>query len=175
MDFLTCEDCRELSLALAWEGDAYAEVFPDSDLLWLESGFGENDLNERSRRSNVNTSQYVKKFARDLLEQLLNPCEPSVKEFFSTNFSPPPEPKSKEELIDRVWRKTWLDEKGDLESYVRDERWANEICKRSLGLQEGWIGVVVGWAHANPANGNQCLRGLLESNGFTIHPVRLGP
>ena len=38
-DFLTPEDCRELSLALAWEGDAYAEIFPGTDPLWLEAGF----------------------------------------------------------------------------------------------------------------------------------------
>jgi hypothetical protein len=31
--FLTWEDCHELSLALAWEGDAYTEYFPGTDLL----------------------------------------------------------------------------------------------------------------------------------------------
>ena len=39
--FLTPEDRHELSLALAWEGDAYKNFFPRLDVLWLETGFQE--------------------------------------------------------------------------------------------------------------------------------------
>ena len=42
--FLTLNDRRELSLALAWEGDAHRVRFPSADTLWLESGFQEADL-----------------------------------------------------------------------------------------------------------------------------------
>jgi hypothetical protein len=45
----TSQDCRELSLALAWEGDASKDCFPAADPLWLETGFQEADLERRFR------------------------------------------------------------------------------------------------------------------------------
>jgi hypothetical protein len=49
-NFLTPEDCYELSLALAWEADSYAERFPGIDVLWLENEFQEVDLKEQQLR-----------------------------------------------------------------------------------------------------------------------------
>lgn len=170
-DFLTREDCHELSLALAWEGDAYAERFPDTDLLWLESGFQEADL---ERRYGMDTNKFPESFAHGLLERLRNPCHPTMREWMA-NIAPPPEPRSKKELIDRVWKKTWSEASGEPEGFERDARWAIAIYERSAGLRDGWIAVVVGWAHADPATGNQRLRGLLLSKGFSINSVCLGP
>jgi hypothetical protein len=85
-----------------------------------------------------------------------------------------PEPKTKKELIECVWRKAWSLAFAD-NNFERDERWASAICKRSSGLRDGWIAVVVGWAHADPAGSNQRLRGLLLSRGFAVNSVRLGP
>jgi hypothetical protein len=169
--FLTCEDCHELSLALAWEGDAYAEHFPGTDLLWLESGFQEVDL---KRRYGTETNKFPESCAHGLLGRLYNPCGPTLQEFMA-NIAPPPEPRSKQELINRVWRKTWAEASGEPEGFERDARWAIAICERSSGLCDGWIAVVVGWAHADPATGNQRLRGLLLSKGFSVNSVRLGP
>ena len=88
--FLRCEDCHELSLALAWEGDAYAERFPGTDLLWLESGFQEADL---ERRYGIDSNKVPESFAHGLLERLSNPCHPTMREWL-TNIAPPPEPRS---------------------------------------------------------------------------------
>jgi hypothetical protein len=169
--FLTHEDLHELSLALAWEGDAYAERFPGTDLLWLESGFQEADL---KRRYGTDAGKFPESCAHDLLQRLYDPCYPTLHEFMA-NIVPPPEPRSKKELIDRVWRKTWSEASREPEGFERDARWANAIYERSAGLCDGWIAVVVGWAHADPATGNQRLRGLLLSKGFSINSVRLGP
>ncbi|MGH8067425.1 MAG: hypothetical protein ACRERE_19770, partial [Candidatus Entotheonellia bacterium] len=101
--FLTHEDRHELSLALAWEGDAYAERFPGTDLLWLESGFQEADL---KRRYGTDASKFPESCAHSLLERLRDPCRPTLHESMA-NIAPPPEPRSKKELIDRVWRRAW--------------------------------------------------------------------
>lgn len=90
------------------------------------------------------------------------------------NTDPPPEPKSKQELIDRVCKKAWSDAFED-NNFERDARWASVISNRSSGLREGWIAVVVGWAHADPSGRYQRLRGLLLSQGFSVNSVRLGP
>ena len=60
-------------------------------------------------------------------------------------------------------------------NFERDERWTKSICERSFGLRDGWIAVVIGWAHADPASGSQRLPGLLSSKGFPVVPVRLAP
>lgn len=169
--FLTREDCHELSLALAWEGDAHSECFPSTDLLWLERGYQEADL---ERRYSMDTDKVPESLARGLFERLRDPCRPTMSEWM-TNCARAPEPKSKKDLIDRVWRKAWAEASGDPEGLERDARWANTICERSADLCDGWIAVVVGWVHADPATGNQRLRGLLSSKGFSINSVRLGP
>ncbi len=169
-DFLTPEDCHQLSLALAWEGDAYQERFPDTDPLWLESGFQEEGLKERY---GTGAGKFPENCARRLLERLRDPCRPIFQ--FTDNAEPPPEPRSKKDLIDCVWKKAWseaFEESGDFE---RDARWANAIRERSAGLRDGWIAVVVGWAHADPAGEKQRLRGLLSSKGLDVISVHLGP
>lgn len=170
-DFLTPKDCHELSLALAWEGDTYAERFPGTDLLWLETGFQEAEL---ERRYGADADRFPENCARSLLERLRNPCQSTMSEFF-TNTGPPPEPTSKEELIDRVWGKAWSEAFQDPGNFERDARWATAICERSVGLRDGWIAVVVGWEHVDPNAGDQRLRGLLSSKDLSVVPVRLGP
>jgi len=91
LDFLTCEDCHELSCALAWEGDAYTQRFPGTDLLWLESGAQEARLLRPD--SDVNT--FAEGCASALRQRYWEPC------------LCPPQPRSKEELINRVWRTLW--------------------------------------------------------------------
>ncbi|HEV8310195.1 MAG TPA: hypothetical protein VGW35_21230 [Methylomirabilota bacterium] len=89
---------------------------------------------------------------------------------------PRPELKSKKELIDRVSRIMWSDLlPSKPEDFARDKRWAAAISERSSGLRGGWIAIVVGWAHADPAGDNQRLSGLLSSDGFRVHPVCLAP
>lgn len=166
-DFLTSQDCRELSLALAWEGDAYKDRFPAADPLWLETGFQEADLERRFR------GKFPESIPQRLAYRLCDPCSLSMSEMIS-NAELPLEPKSKKELIDRVWQKAWSDAFGD-NNFERDARWASAIAKRSSGLREGWIAVVVGWTHADPSGGNQRLRSLLLSEGFSVNSVRLGP
>jgi len=161
-DFLTPEDCYELSLALAWEGDSYVERFPGTDVLWLESEFQEVDL---KRRYGMDASKVPESWAKGLRDRLWRACRP------------PSEPRSKKELIDRAWRTAWAEvyrESGGLE---RDARWANAICESSVGLGDGWIAVVVGWAHADPEDEDQRLRlrGLLLSQGYSVNSVCLGP
>ena len=166
-DFLTPQDRLELSLALAWEGDAYKDRFPGADPLWLETGFQEADSRRRYG------DDFPESFAHSLLQRLCNPCSLTMSEFMA-NADPPPDPKSKKDLIDRVWRKAWAEPFED-RNVDRDARWASAICKRISGLHNGWIAVVVGWAHSNPVSGNQRLLGLLLSKGFSVNPVRLGP
>lgn len=166
-DFLTPEDCHEISLALAWEGDAYKERFPDADPLWLESGFQE------ARFKASYGENFPESFAQNLLQRLSDPCSLTMSEILA-NADSHPEPTSKKDLIDRVWEKAWLEAFGD-NNFERDERWASAICKRSAALRDGWIAVVVGWTHADPAGGNQRLRNLLLSKGVSVNSVRLGP
>lgn len=169
--FLTPEDCRELSLALAWEGDAYAELFPGTDLLWLETGFQEANL---KLRYSTDADKFPESCAHGLLERLCNPCHPTMCEWMA-GADPPPEPRSTKDLIDRVWRKAWSEAFEEPGNFDRDARWASAIYERSSGLRNGWIAVVVGWGHADPASGNQRLRGLLSSKGLDVISVRLGP
>ena len=166
-DFLTPEDCHELSLALAWEGDAYAERFPGADPLWLESRFQEAHF-KASYGDN-----FPESFASNLLQRLSAPCSLTMSEIIA-NADPPPETRSKKDLVDRVWKQVWSEAFGDSD-FERDARWVSAICKHSAGLRDGWIAVVVGWKHADPAGGNQRLRGLLLSKGFSVNSVRLGP
>jgi hypothetical protein len=168
---LTREDRHELSLALAWEGDAYTECFSGTDLLWLENGYQEADL---IRRFGMATDTVAESFARGLLDRLRDPCRPTIREWM-TNVAPMPEPRSKKALIDLVWRKAWAEASGEPESFGRDARWAKAICERSADLCDGWIAIVVGWVHADPAAGSQRLRGLLLSEGFAVNSVHLGP
>ena len=87
-DFLTREDCHELSLALAWEGDAYAERFPGTDLLWLESGFQE----ARLQRQGSDVNKFAENTASSLLQRFY--CSPMFQEFMA-NTAPPPKPGAK--------------------------------------------------------------------------------
>jgi len=96
--FLDREDCRELSLALAWEGDAYRERFPMVISLWLESGSQQADL---SCRSEGRPDDLLERLASGLLERLVNPSARTMREFWAKT-DPPPAPISKTELIDRV-------------------------------------------------------------------------
>lgn len=170
--FLDREDRRELSLALAWEGDAYTECFPSVDPLWLEIGFQEADLR---RRYGAETDEFPKNRARDLLERLRTSCTRTMRDYMA-NVDPPPDPKSKMELIDRVSRQMWSEPlPPGPEDFERDKRWAATISDRSSSLRGGWIAVVVGWAHADPVGANQRLSGLLSSNGFHVIPVCLAP
>src|SRR5919197_1158068 len=164
-DFLIAQDCRELSLALAWEGDAYKDRFGAADALWLENGFQEADLNRRFR------GRFPESIPQSLAHRLCDPCSLTMSEMMG-NVDQPPKPRSKKELIDRVWRKAWSDAFGD-NNLERDERWARAISDRTSGLSDGWIAVVVGWTHADPASGNQRLRGLLLSMGFSVNSLRL--
>lgn len=160
-NFLAPEDCQELSLALAWEGDTYAMCFPSAELLWLETGFQEAKLKLR------NGDEFVKTFAQSLLYQLCNPGSSPIGDPLS-------KPTSKKDLVDCVWKKAWLQAFED-NNFDRDTRWANEICTRTAGLNNGWIAVVVGWAHADPSGDNRRLRSILLSKGYSVHSVRLGP
>lgn len=170
-DFLTAEDCRELSLTLAWEGDAYVEIFPGATPLWLENGFQEANAKQRY---GADADKVSESLAKGLLERLCNPCLPTINEW-QADVDPPPEPRSKKELIDRVWKKVWSEGSGEPGGFERDARWATMIWERSSGLHDGWIAAVVGWQHADPAGDNQRLRGLLLSMGFSVNSVRLGP
>src|SRR5262249_54535335 len=87
-DFLTCKDCHELSRAFAWEGDAHTERFPDTEILWLESGFQEADLERRSRGA---PKKFLAERVDCLLEQLRNPCRPTFREVMANIV--PPEPR----------------------------------------------------------------------------------
>ena len=130
-DFLTPEDCHELSLALAWEGDTYTEVFPGTDPLWLETGFQEAHFKQRLGVDDPN--KLPESFAHELVERLCNPCHPTMNEVIA-NADPPPEPRSKKELMDRVWRKVWSEADGKPGGFDRDARWATAICERSCML-----------------------------------------
>jgi hypothetical protein len=167
-DFLTPQDSHELSLALAWEGDSYAEWFPGADPLWLETGFQEG------RFKGKYGDNLPESFARSLLQRLCDPCSLTTNEFMA-NVDPPPQPKSKKDLVDRVWEKAWSEAWQESGAFERDSRWAATISERSSGLQDGWIAVVVGWQHADPTEDSRRLRGLLLSNGFSVKSVRLGP
>ncbi|MGH7429847.1 MAG: hypothetical protein ACREJ4_16035, partial [Candidatus Methylomirabilaceae bacterium] len=119
--FLDSVGCRELSLALAWEGDAHIERFPSVDRLWLEEGYQEADL---QRRSGGKAEDLLKSLAGGLRERLINPCSITMGEFLA-NASPPPEPRSTGELIDRVSRKAWSEaSESESQDFGRDERWA---------------------------------------------------
>jgi len=166
-DFLTFQDCRELSLALAWEGDAYKDHFPAAEPLWLEDGFQEANLERRFR------GRFPESIPQSLAHRLCDPCSLSMKEMIASA-DPSPEPKSKKELIDRLWEKAWADAFGD-NNFERDARWASAISDRASGLRDGWIAVVVGWTHADPPGGSQRLRGLLLSKRVSVNSVSLGP
>ena len=104
---------------------------------------------------------------------LCDPCSLSMSEMLA-NAEPPSEPKSRKELIDHAWRKAWSEAFAE-NNFERDARWASAISNRSAGLHDGWIAVVVGWTHADPSAGDQRLRALLLSQGFSVNSVRLEP
>jgi hypothetical protein len=169
-DFLTPQDCYELSLALAWEGDAHVKVFRETTTLWLEAGFQEANFKKRY----ADLDKGVESFAKGLLVRLCNAREPMMTEW-TANIDPPPEPRTRQELVDRLWRKEWSEAEGEPGRFERDARWTAAICEHSSGLQDGWIAVVVGWQHADPDGENQRLHSLLLSKGFSVNSVCLGP
>lgn len=171
-DFLTREDCYELSLALAWEGDASTHQFPDVDRLWLETGHQEAYL-QRCRREQSD-DEFLKGLASVLLEHLRNPCRVTTREAFA-NVAPPPEPRSTQELVRLVSSWKWSEACERLEDFKRDPGWAAAISDRCYSLRQGWIAVICGWAHADPAGDNQRLRGLLLAMGFRVTSVCLAP
>jgi hypothetical protein len=134
-DFLTSKDHDELSLAFAWEGDAYAEIFPGAAVLWLEAGFQEANF---KARYGAHADEAPESFARSLLARLCNPCQPTMKEW-AANVDPPPEPTSKKELVNRVWRKAWSEASDETGGFDRDARWLATICECSVDLHDGWI------------------------------------
>ena len=170
-DFLTSEDCDELSRAFAWEGDAYAEIFPTSCVVWLETGFQEENFRARY---GAKACEAPESFARSLVARVCNPCQPTMKEMID-NVEPPSKPTTKKELLDRVWSNAWSDAWEETGGLDRDARWASTISKRGSSLRNGWIAVVVGWQHADLAGNDQRLQGLLSSKGFRVKSVRLGP
>jgi hypothetical protein len=170
-DFLTPDDCNELSLALAWEGDAYGKIFPNTGVVWLESGFQEANFKERYGAA---AQEAAENFACPLLARLCDPCRPTMKEW-AADIDPPPKPTSKKELIDRLWRNAWSEAWRNSGGFERDARWADMICERSSELEDGWIATAVGWQHADPTGDERRLRGLLLSKGFTVNSVYLGP
>jgi hypothetical protein len=145
------------------------ERFPGTDVLWLENGFQEADL---KRRRPADADKFPEGCAFALLQRLH--CPPTLQELMA-NIIPPPKPRSKEDIIDRVWRVAWAEAYREPEGFERDARWTSAICNLSTGLHDGWIAVVVGWQHADPAAGNQRLRSLLLSKGFSVNTVYLGP
>lgn len=163
-NFLTPSDCRELSLALAWEGDAFKEVFPNAQALWLETGFQEN-------RDPDENNDVAERLAEGLYERLLAPSSLTFNEFYTNGEMLPT---SKRELVERLWRAAWAD-KFSNRDFERDVRWANMIVERSEDVANGWIAAVVGWAHANPEYGDNRLRSLLLAQGFSVTSVYLGP
>ena len=153
-DFLTLEDCVELSSAFGWEGDAWVERFPDSDVLWLEHGHQEARL--AAKGSNART--FAEDMARTALRWLSYHYPRTTQETVA-DIAPPPEPQTTKELIERVSRVMWANapDPGP-HDFTRDARWATAVRERSAGLHDGWIAVVVGWAHADPTGGSQRLR-----------------
>jgi hypothetical protein len=113
-EFLTTQDCRELSLALAWEGDAYKDRFATADPLWLETGFQEADLERRYG------GRFPESIPQSLVHRLCDPCCLSMSEMMA-NVDRPPEPKSKKELVDHVWQKAWSEAFGEDNNFERDE------------------------------------------------------
>ena len=158
--FLTPDDRRELSLALAWEGDAYAERFPGTAVLWLENGFQEADL---IQRYGTDANKAPESFADGLRKRIWQACLLR------------PEPRSKQELIERVSKTLWDGVERNDTKVERDARWAHALCERSADLHGSWVAVVVGWHHGDPAASKERLRGLLLSKGFSVHSVCLGP
>jgi hypothetical protein len=129
------------------------------DRLWLEDGYQEADLRRRSENRDG-----------DLLWSLANSL---LRRLTFADTAALPEPRSKDDVIERVSRIAWTGafEDQDLE---RDKRWAEMISARSASLHGGWIAVVVGWAHANPEGDPGRLYGLLSARGFTVHSMCLG-
>ena len=158
-NFLTSEDRHELSLALAWEGDAHAQRFRGTHVVWLESGFQEAVLQQRSS----DADRFAESSAHFLLQRLSSALQQSS---------------SRTDLVAAVSKGMWAEALAAAQNPAdvkRDARWVTAICERSSGLSDGWIAIVVGWAHADPATGDQRLHHLLSARGFRVESVRLGP
>ena len=169
--FLTREDCHELSLALAWRETPMRNAFQALMLLWLENGFQEAEL---KRRYGMDTDS----FRKAAPAACFNASAILVTRRCTSGWPTSPHRQSRGlRKISSIacGEQAWSEASGEPEGFERDARWAIAICERSAGLRDGWIAAVVGWAHADPATGNQRLRGLLLSKGFSINSVRLGP
>ncbi len=161
-NFLTREDSHELSLALAWEGDAYAERYPGTHVVWLENGFQQAALQRRGS----DADQFARSSAHFLLQRMRKALQT------------PQGPRSRRDLIEAVSRDMWAEASStsqDPADFERDARWVNVVCEHSTGLSDGWIAIVVGWAHADVKSRGQRLPDLLSSHGFPVQAVRLGP
>lgn len=157
-NFLTSEDRHELSLALAWEGDAHTQRFPGTHVVWLEDGFQQAVLQQRGS----DADRFAESSAYFLLQRLCTALQQS---------------RSRSDLIEAVSRGMWAEAAAAAQNpadFERDVRWVTAICERSSELSDGWIAIVVGWAHADPATADQRLSHLLSSRGFRVESVRLG-
>ena len=167
-NFLTRADCDDLSCALGWEGDASTTLprFSGIERVWLDHGYQEACLTAANR-----------------LESFPKGGACILHQWFDDEGRLPPTPRSKPELVDRVWRRLWAQVKpepwGDgwpePVELERDARWAAAIEQRCAAVHGGWVAVAVGWQHADPGGPPQRLPGLLSSKGFSINSVCLGP
>jgi hypothetical protein len=170
-DFLTSQDCHELSLALAWEGDTYAEIFPGAVPLWLESGFQEANFKERY---GTKADEAPESFARSLLVRVCNPCQPTTKEW-AADIDPPPttaaiHPARSPELRSQIVAAQRASRSNPAVSSHDSDHAVFHTRSISSFLDFG-----LGWQHADSTGDNQRLRGLLLSKGFSVNSVRLGP
>ncbi|HYV49766.1 MAG TPA: hypothetical protein VFA20_33150 [Myxococcaceae bacterium] len=156
-DFLGERECDELSKTFAWEADAYQEVFPSVERVWLDDGPG--------REGDSGTAR---EFADTLLEDLRVAGEAEGA----------PVPRSLDELIDqvRLRQKRRKDrERAPPSIDERDLWWFDKIRKRASTLQGGgWVAIVVGWAHANPKGLPGNLYDQLNSAEMKVDPIYLG-
>ncbi|MBK7859633.1 MAG: hypothetical protein IPJ65_13650 [Archangiaceae bacterium] len=168
--FLSASDGADLAAALAWEVNVPMRIWPGIEIVWLENGFQEADL---QRRHGVDAATFARSHAEGLVERLSDPCAPSISEFMAGS-TPPREPTSSHALIDRDWRKCWSYPSDDESNPERDERWAKLLAPRISSLSTGWAAVTVGWVHADPARPRR-LCALLADQGFRTRGLSLGP
>lgn len=136
------EGVREaLVLSLAYEGDTHREVFPDTEILWLDD----------HRRLTDEHREDIPRYA----EMRLNIYN------WHLGFGSPP---GDDEILARISDgvKGEADQQGE-GGTERDEQWVLMITERIGNDENGWAVIIVGRNHAMDADGS--MRRLLEEAG----------
>lgn len=182
-EFLSEHDAQEIAASYFWEGDAHRDLVGGPYRWMFLDRFWEHAKARLEHQVKCGFHGWKSiednfvEIAQIQVDRLCNPSLPSRKELRDNSGIPPtiPEPRSRDELVARISKKAWDDARQpEPNDDSRDTRWVRGIEEALRGVEGGWIGVTVGWRHADSVEAGN-LRAQLLARGHEIEVIKLAP